>query len=408
MPPPSHRAKLRDLAKLMNRQQTAPIPVTDRLIDCFELVISAEEADFLLRLGTAPRSRTEIAARFGRPRERFDPLFENLLHKGLIWYRRDEDERGIYTLAPILLGWFELQLCRGRGTPTERAFARRVDRLFQSWGRFNVFPLRPLQNLMTRRKSLPGQSIAAPRSADDSCERTVIPVAKTVEAKPSEVWPTGSVRELILRNGRKGELALLHCFCRQWRDYVDDGCRFDFPAESCMGIGPFTDQIVEQGFGRRIGVEEALAVVETVQKAGAVHTVFHEGDDARRPQVAICNCCWDCCGVLGSYNRGIIPLKLAGHVLARAAEPDACVGCGRCERFCPVSAVRVFEERPAVDSSRCIGCGQCAVQCPVECFTLERADRLVTLPLEPRKRARIPLAKSFEDRGPQRQDMSPP
>jgi ferredoxin len=383
-----HRAKLRDLAQLMNRQQTAPIPVTDRLIDCFELVISPEEAEFLLRLGPAPQSRTEIAARLDLPRERFDPLFEHLLHKGLIWYRRDVDERGVYTLAPILLGWFELQLCRGRGTPKEREFARRVDRLFQSWGKFNVFPLRPLQNLMTRRKSLPGQSIAAPR---DAGERTTIPVAKTVEIAPSAVWPTGSVRELIHRHGRRGELALLHCFCRQWRSHVDDGCRFDYPAESCMGIGPFTDQIVERGFGRRIELEEGLAVIETVQKAGAVHTVFHEADDARRPQIAICNCCWDCCGVLGSYNRGIIPLKLAAHVLARVAAPDACVACGRCERFCPVSAVRVVEDHPRVDPARCIGCGQCAVQCPVGCFALDRADRVVTLPLEPRSNARIPL-----------------
>jgi Pyruvate/2-oxoacid:ferredoxin oxidoreductase delta subunit len=374
----------------MNRQQAAPIPVTDALIDCFELVVAPEEADFLLRLGTESHSRTEIAARFGWPKERFDSFFDNLLRKGLIWYRRDADERGIYTLAPILLGWFELQLCRGRGTPAEREFARRVDRLFQSWGRFNVFPLRPLQNLMARRRYLPGQSIAAPRSPSDSGKRAVIPVARTVEVKPSEIWPTGNVRELILRNGRRGELALLHCFCRQWRNHADDPCRFDFPAESCMGIGPFTDQIVEQGFGRRIEMEEALAVAETVRKAGAIHTVFHEGDDVRRPQVAICNCCWDCCGVLGSYNRGIIPLKLAAHVLARVAEPDACVACGRCERFCPVSAVRVSEERPAVDSSRCIGCGQCAIQCPVGCFALERADRVVTLPLEPRAKARIP------------------
>ena len=62
-------------------------------------------------------------------------------------------------------------------------------------------------------------------------------------------------------------------------------------------------------FRKYIGKNHALEIIKATHDKGAIHQVFHEEENVETPEVAICNCCWDCCGVFGSYNRGILPLN---------------------------------------------------------------------------------------------------
>lgn len=43
-----------------------------------------------------------------------------------------------------------------------------------------------------------------------------------------------------------------------------------------------------------------------------------------------------------------------------------CVGCGCCERACPVGAVKVVDGKAKVNLANCIGCGACQNACPVK------------------------------------------
>lgn len=46
-------------------------------------------------------------------------------------------------------------------------------------------------------------------------------------------------------------------------------------------------------------------------------------------------------------------------------EPEKCRSCGRCVRWCPVSAVALGPDRVAVvDHALCYGCGECVAACP--------------------------------------------
>ena len=45
-------------------------------------------------------------------------------------------------------------------------------------------------------------------------------------------------------------------------------------------------------------------------------------------------------------------------------DKSACIGCGMCERVCPMGAVRVVDGRAAIDDEKCVACGMCATKCP--------------------------------------------
>lgn len=49
-----------------------------------------------------------------------------------------------------------------------------------------------------------------------------------------------------------------------------------------------------------------------------------------------------------------------------------CVACGRCQKVCPMEAIRVYKGLYArVDDNKCVGCGRCAKECPASVIVLE-------------------------------------
>lgn len=47
--------------------------------------------------------------------------------------------------------------------------------------------------------------------------------------------------------------------------------------------------------------------------------------------------------------------------------PEKCIGCTKCARICPASAISGSIKEPhVIDEAKCIGCGACADACPVK------------------------------------------
>lgn len=134
---------------------------------------------------------------------------------------------------------------------------------------------------------------------------------------------------------------------------------------------------------------EAISLIRELQSKGAVHQVFHKDEDVNNPEVAICNCCWDCCGAFGSYNRGLLPLNLHAYFEARLEDPSLCNGCETCVGYSPVQAISMANNKCSIDSDKCIGCGQCEIQCPQQALQLTANERTVFLPLKEKSESRI-------------------
>jgi len=303
-------ANLKALANQMNKQNSSSIPVTRALLNCFDVVITPEENEFLLKIGTDLLNYKQISSFSELPEESFHPFLKKLCEKGLVWTRYTEEEEELYMLAPILLGWFEVFLSDGGDTPQKREFAHRVDDLFNSWGKFNVFPLRSLLNYHTQKKSRSHRRIVIPQEMNEKVKTVQVDVHQQIKTPETKIYPVQSVYELLEKYGDNNQIAVVHCFCRQWRKFMGESCRFKHSDESCIVLGGFTKYAVNYGIARYISKEEALAIIKDVQKKGAIHQVYHEREDLDLPEIAICNCCWDCCGVIGSYNRGLIPMRV--------------------------------------------------------------------------------------------------
>lgn len=376
---------LRALAKLMNQQNSTSIPVTRALLSCFDSVITPEENEFLLRIGTAPLKFEQARNHYHGSDNEFPAFFLRLLQKGLVWSKQNEEGEEFFELAPILLGWFEVYLSDGDESPSKKEFARRVDELFRSWGKLNSFPIRQLWNLK-HKSDTPHKQIY---SAAKIKETVTVKLNRQIEAAETQIFPSHHVKELIERYGERNQIAVVHCFCRQWHKMVDDPCRFNYPGESCIVIGRMTHHVVNYGIGRRLEKQEALDLIDLLRKKGAVHQVYHEREDLSNPEIAICNCCWDCCGVLGSYNRGRLPLALKAHFIAEIVNLENCNGCQLCARFCPTRAMVVLDQKVQFKPELCIGCGQCNLKCPRDVIAMRPLERDVILPLIHKKDARV-------------------
>jgi len=60
------------------------------------------------------------------------------------------------------------------------------------------------------------------------------------------------------------------------------------------------------------------------------------------------------------------PAKVCRPLIEYKVDPDLCIGCTRCARNCPVSAIAGKpKEKHVIDPNICIRCGICKQVCPV-------------------------------------------
>ena len=57
--------------------------------------------------------------------------------------------------------------------------------------------------------------------------------------------------------------------------------------------------------------------------------------------------------------------KLAQHCdVSPVVDRDKCIGCGACEKICPVDAIHIEDNKSVINKTVCIGCANCIGVCP--------------------------------------------
>lgn len=385
------KSDLRKLVMLMNRQNRRFMPPFEPILQTIDLVITPEELNLLLKIGTATYSYEQVAALSDMNSEKFNQIFGSLLVKTFIGIKETETGEEQYSLNPFIVGWFEGVATYLIGRPEEKEFARRYMSFFDSLRNRNIFPVRKVMDIMGKYVPVTNQSVGSVRESKNAKGKSTIIIDEKVVVPDSQIYPTSSINDIIMNYGTKSVIGQFKkCMCRQMTADIDDPCRLKMPDDiACIGFGNNVKPALKYGYMRQISKEEAFDIIQKARDCGAVHTVFHEKDDTKLPQIGLCNCCWDCCGLFRSYNMGAVPLRYSCFYMAKINDISKCTGCGKCEKYCPTAAIRVVEKKVELDVKKCIGCGQCVHQCVHSVVELIEYKRTVFLPMLKKSEARI-------------------
>ena len=292
-------------------------------------LFSEEDADLFLNLSHSLETPAAVASRLGEPEAAVAARLDDMAERGLL-FRLKKDGGARYGAIPFVHGLFEFQvkhLDRELATMVAQYFEEAFDKAMQAGADYFLRPIPVHQSIDARHR------VAA---YDDAVE--------------------------ILKS--KPRIVVAECICRKRMDVVDKGC--GKPLEACFMFGSMGQYYLDRGMGREISLDEALSIMDQCREAGLVT----QPATAQNP-TGMCNCCGDCCGVLGALNKHPKPAELviANHLAEVAAED--CTGCETCLERCQMDALRMNDEGLAqVNPDRCIGCGLCVVSCPTEAIRL--------------------------------------
>lgn len=387
------RHKIIKVAEIMNEASIHPMEFSDDLYYAFDIAMTPEEIDFLLEMGGGNHSFEDLVKRIKLPKDDIKRILDNLVYKGQIAIINDGKGNDVYHIMTIFPGWFELYLMRGENREDTKIFAQRIEELFESAYKLGN------QEIVNQSMRDVGAHIKV-LSLDPPSK--TIKVDKALPENENRIFATKSINQIFEQLDENETVAVGHCFCRYEKELIGDHCRTDLPMETCISIGPGAEHVIKQGIARKITKSEAIAMIKEFQDKGAIHQATRiiplKDFQAKYPIDIFCNCCWDCCGILGNYNRGYLPYVLKTYHRAIIKEIDNCTSCELCEKFCPVSAIKLNEQQlPEINDEKCIGCGQCHHHCKFDVIDLFEEERDLFLPILSYEECKIKPAKIEEE-----------
>jgi len=310
-------------------------------------LFSPEEATLALHLTLILEEAAAIARRAGISGEEAEARLKEMARKGLIYSSRKEGEPVRYMAAQFVIGIWEYhvddldpQLVSDMGEymPTL------LD--FDTWSR-------------------------APQL------RTV-PVGQSIPVE-HKVLPYERAEEMISKHKK---FAVAPCICRKEQKIAGKGC--DRLEEACLIMGGAADYYAENGKGRYISKEEAVALVNRAEKEGLVLQPSNAQKIAN-----ICMCCGCCCGVLRTLKGHPKPADVISSAFVAVQDAASCIACEICMERCPMDAIALMDGVIRLNQDRCIGCGLCVSTCPTGGL------KLVRKPEEKQKEVPENLMKSY-------------
>lgn len=346
---------------LRERLERFPIgaPGAETIRAILRTVYSEEDAALASQLRFRFESAGTIARRTGIPRDQLVPRLAEMADRGLVLDVTVGGRTG-YMLTPTVVGFFEFSMMRVREDIDQAGLARLFHRYVCEEDDF-------------ARQFRPGTSTTPFRTLVHE---------ETLPETYSEVLDWERASWLVSQADR---FAVGLCHCRHVAHHAGHDCQV-FRMESCLTLGPGVDYVLRHGFAREVSREEARDILAQSRDAGMVHIA----DNVRQRPAFICNCCGCCCEILNGFKR----FRMLGNTFSSNFEAtvaaDACTGCRRCEKACPVAAItmakqdRVVQGRrrrflSVVDQAACLGCGVCALACRDGALTMTpRARRRFT------------------------------
>ncbi len=296
-------------------------------------LFTPEDAEFAVHLTLIPEEPRVIARRAKMPVKEAARRLEEMEKKGLIIGVIEKDKPPLYMAEQYAVGFWESQV--NKLVPELVQDAEEYSDTFMKQGFWQGTP-----------------------------QMRTIPVDKSISTE-NVVMPYERAEELVRS---QKSFAISNCICKQGMRVIGKGC--GKPEESCMQLGMAADSVVRNGWGRRISMEEALAILQQAEEVGLVL----QPNNAKDP-LFICACCGCCCGVLKSLKRYAEPASMVVSAFLASLNTETCKGCGLCAKRCQMEAFQLENKKAVLDVKRCIGCGLCVSTCPTHSLSLVRKPK---------------------------------
>jgi Pyruvate/2-oxoacid:ferredoxin oxidoreductase delta subunit len=326
--------------------------------EILEILFSPEEAEIASRVPVMPARLEEIARRTRIGPDELRPKLDAMAERGLVLDLVHPVSGEVrWLLAPPVVGFFEFSMMRINEALPQKRLAQAFEAYFHGSDAFA--------------KEVFGH--------DTVIGRALVHETALGDELP-EVLPYERATALVEETD---DLSVSLCFCRHKAEHLGRSC--DTPQEICLSLGGGARFVARRGLGRTIERSEALEILAHARENDLVHIA----DNVRNKPTWICSCCACCCEQLGAINqydlRAVNPSGFQPQV-----DPQACKGCSRCARHCPISAITMHavrvdarrrnDLRPEIDIERCIGCGICADECRNRGMRMVRREKQAHVP----------------------------
>ncbi len=352
----------KEYIELRERLDRYPVgaPETKDMYEVLRLLFTEEEARIASRMPMAPATAGKIARRTGIEKDKVEKILTEMSFKGsMMDFHHQRSGKTFYMLPPTVVGFFEFSLMRRREDLPQKELAEAMHNIFEN---DDIFAHEVFQQ-----QTQVGRALV---------HETALPDDDITEVLD---WERAS---MIVSEAKKRAVSL--CYCLHKAQHAGKGC--DKPEEICLSLGQGAEWLTSKNLGREISKEEALDLLAAAREHGLVHIA----DNIVREPTFICNCCGCCCGMLGAINNHGISNAVHTTGFIASVDTDACKGCGKCARRCPINAITI-KEKPGkngkkikwaeVDKSICLGCGVCESACKFDALTMKkRKNRKVLTP----------------------------
>jgi Pyruvate/2-oxoacid:ferredoxin oxidoreductase delta subunit len=327
------------------------VPRTRETMEILRTLFTEEEAEFLTHFTAPwqdPETMEQIVEKTGKPRKKVKAIVDRLVSRGLLFkYTSERDGKVYYLLMPMAPGFMDFYFSSGRDSDETRKVAELFEKFYMS-------------------------GTGGEEGASNYPWARVMPIEKTITVDKEisadlTIFTFEKMSEFI-KTSRK--IAVVNCFCRSARTFAKKKC--DHPLETCLQFDRAAEFMVERGHGRYLSVEEALELLEEMEKAGLIHSTINV---QTRPSL-ICNCCTCACLILRALTELHNPRAFAKSNFLPVRDDELCKKCKTCVRICQMKA-NVHHashnnepERIIFLEERCIGCGLCAYHCPNDAIKL--------------------------------------
>ena len=178
-------------------------------------------------------------------------------------------------------------------------------------------------------------------------------------------------------------IAMGMCYCRHKAAHMGTAC--DAPMDVCLTFGNVAEALSRHGHCRTIGKGEALDALARSYEANLVQC----GENVREGVSFLCNCCGCCCEAMLAAKRYGLRQPVYTTGFSPQVQEDACMGCGKCAKVCPVDAIQMAEAQAGerrrsiarIDYDICLGCGVCVRNCPKGCIALKAKEKKLLTPV---------------------------